>query len=88
MEAVLREYGERRFRSAQLSRVGAADACLGLGELEQAVDSARTAIPMARSPTSSRLVGRIRKLSDRLEPYSATIQVREFRAYLDRVLVS
>ncbi|MFI6453459.1 helix-turn-helix domain-containing protein [Streptosporangium amethystogenes] len=88
VEAVLREYGERRFRSAQLSRVSAVDAYLGLGELEQAIDSVRTAIPMARSLTSPRLVGRIQKFSDRLEPYSATIQVREFRAYLDRELVS
>ncbi|MGW0587829.1 hypothetical protein [Streptosporangium sp. NPDC002607] len=66
----------------QLSRVSAADAYLRLGELEQAIDSARTAIPMARSLTSPRLVGRIRKFSDRLEPYSTTIQVREFRACL------
>lgn len=88
VEAVLREYGERRFRSAQLSRVSAADAYLGLGEIEQAVETVRTAIPMARSLASPRLVGRIRKFSDRLEPYATTIQVKEFRAYLNSELTT
>ncbi|MEU4831729.1 helix-turn-helix transcriptional regulator [Streptosporangium sp. NPDC023615] len=87
-ETALREYDERRSRSAQLSRVSAAEAYLGMGELERAVDSVRATIPMARSLTSSRLVGRIRTFSDRLEPYGTAVQVREFRAYLDGELVS
>ncbi|MFB9677090.1 helix-turn-helix domain-containing protein [Streptosporangium vulgare] len=87
-EAVLREYDQRRTRSAQLSRMSAAEAYLGMGELEQAVDSARATIPTARSLTSSRLVERIRKFSDRLEPYGTTVQVREFRSYLDSELAS
>lgn len=85
-EAVLREYDERRTRSAQLSRVSAAEAYLGLGELERAVDSARAAVPMARSLTSPRLVGRIRRFAGRLDPYGTTVQVREFRSFLDAEL--
>ncbi|GAT68500.1 transcriptional regulator [Planomonospora sphaerica] len=87
-EAALREYDERRLRSAQLNRVNLAEAHLGMGEVEQAVDSARAAVPMARSLTSTRLVGRIRKFSDRLKPYGTVVQVKEFRAHLAEELVS
>ncbi|MFC4536238.1 helix-turn-helix domain-containing protein [Sphaerisporangium dianthi] len=87
-EATLSAFGERRIRSAQLARVNAAEAYLGMGEVDQAVDVARTAISSARSLTSARLVERIRRFSDRLEPYGATVQVKEFRAYLDGELVS
>jgi len=85
-ELAVREFTGKRPRSAQLNRVNAADAYLNMGEVEQAVDSARAAIPMARSLTSPRSVERIRKFSTRLESYD-TIQVREFRAYLDSELV-
>ena len=86
-ESAVREFTEKRPRSAQLNRMSAAEAYLGMGELEQAVDSARAAIPMAKSLTSARSVERIRKFAKRLEPYD-TIQVREFRAYLDSELAS
>jgi hypothetical protein len=43
---------------------------------------------MARSLTSVRSVERIHKFSDRLEPYATTIQVKEFRAYLNSELAS
>ncbi|WP_147268930.1 helix-turn-helix domain-containing protein [Sphaerisporangium album] len=84
----VREFLERRPRSAQINRMNAADAYLGMGEVEQAIDSARAAIPMARSLTSVRSVERVRKFSDRLEPYAATIHVKEFRAYLNSELAS
>ncbi|MEV7969013.1 helix-turn-helix domain-containing protein [Sphaerisporangium sp. NPDC088356] len=84
----VREFLVRRPRSAQINRMNAADAYLGMGEVEQAVDSARAAIPMARSLTSVRSVERIRKFSERLEPYAATVQVKEFRAHLDSELAS
>jgi transcriptional regulator with XRE-family HTH domain len=87
-ELAVREFTESRPRSAQLNRVNAADAYLDMGELEQAVDSVRAAIPMARSLTSVRSVERIRKFSDRLEPYGTTVQAREFRAYLNSELAS
>ncbi|GAA0834887.1 hypothetical protein GCM10009525_40390 [Streptosporangium amethystogenes subsp. fukuiense] len=86
-EPAVREFAGKRPHSAQLNRVNAADAYLSMGEVEQAVDSARVAIPMGRSLTSTRSIERVRKFSERLEPYD-TIQVREFRAYLDRELVS
>ncbi len=84
----VREFEQRRPRSAQINRMNAADAYLGMGEVEQAVESARAAIPMARSLTSVRSVERIRKFSDRLEPYATTIQVKEFRSYLNSQLAS
>ncbi|WP_405149829.1 helix-turn-helix domain-containing protein [Sphaerisporangium sp. NBC_01403] len=87
-ESAVREFATKRPRSAQLNRVNAAEAYLGMGEVEQAVESARPAIPMARSLTSVRSVERIRKFSDRLEPYAETIQVKEFRAYLNSQLAS
>ncbi|MEV7008946.1 helix-turn-helix transcriptional regulator [Streptosporangium sp. NPDC051022] len=87
-ESAVREFTTKRPRSAQLNRVNAAEAYLGMGEVEQAVDAARAAIPMARSLTSARSVERLRKFSARLEPYGTTIQVREFRAYLDGELAS
>ncbi|WSA14036.1 hypothetical protein OHB15_30615 [Streptosporangium subroseum] len=87
-ELAVRAFAKKRPRSAQLNQVNAAEAYLGMGEVEQAVNSARAAIPMARSLTSVRSVERIRKFSDRLEPYGTTVQVREFRAYLDSELAS
>ncbi|GAA4200524.1 hypothetical protein GCM10022252_53870 [Streptosporangium oxazolinicum] len=87
-ESAIRAFMEKRPRSAQINRMNAAEAYIGMGEVEQAVESARAAIPMARSLTSVRSVERIRKFSDRLEPYETTVQVREFRAYLDSELAS
>ncbi|GGK89251.1 hypothetical protein Sme01_49520 [Sphaerisporangium melleum] len=87
-ESAVRDFAEKRPRSAQLNRINAAEAYLSMGEVEQAVDSARAAIPLASSLTSVRSVERIRTFSDRLEPYAATIQVKEFRAHLNAELTS
>ncbi|MFB9249325.1 helix-turn-helix domain-containing protein [Sphaerisporangium melleum] len=87
-ESAVREFIGKRPRAAQLNKMSAAEAYLGMGEVEQAVDSARAAIPLASSLTSVRSVERIRKFSDRLEPYAATVQVKEFRAYLNAELAS
>ncbi|MGW4643563.1 helix-turn-helix domain-containing protein [Sphaerisporangium sp. NPDC004334] len=81
-ELAVREFAEARPRSAQLNRVNAADAYLSMGEVERAVDMARTAIPAARSLTSVRAVERVRRFSDRLTPYADTVHVKEFRAHL------
>lgn len=88
-ESAVRELSAtQRFRSAQLNRMNVAEAYLGMGEVEQAVDAARAAVPMARSLTSARSVQRLKKFSAGLEPYGTTVQVREFRAHLDGELVS
>ncbi|MFF5205381.1 helix-turn-helix domain-containing protein [Streptosporangium sp. NPDC000396] len=87
-ELAVREFTAKRPRAAQINQVSVAEAYLGMGEVEQAVDSARAAVPMTRSLTSVRSVERIRKFSARLEPYGTTVQVREFRAYLDAELAS
>ncbi|GAA3509228.1 transcriptional regulator with XRE-family HTH domain/tetratricopeptide (TPR) repeat protein [Streptosporangium album] len=87
-ELAVRELTTKRPRAAQINQVSVAEAYLGMGEVEQAVDSARAAVPMARSLTSARSVERIRKFSARLEPYGTTVQVREFRAYLDSEFAS
>ncbi len=87
-ELAVHAFVGKRPRAAQLNQVNAAEAYLGMGEVEQAVDAARAAIPMARSLTSARSVDRLRKFSAKLEPYGTTIQVREFRAYLDGELAS
>ncbi len=87
-ELAVREFTQDRPRSAQLNLVNAAEAYLDMGEVEQAIDSARKAIPGARSLTSVRAVERVRKFSDRLEPYATTVQVKEFRAHLADQLAS
>ncbi|GII81167.1 hypothetical protein Sru01_61490 [Sphaerisporangium rufum] len=86
--AAIRAFAEKRPRSAQINWMNAADAYLGMGEVEQAVETARAAVPLAGSLTSARSVERVRKFADRLEPYAATVQVREFRAYLNAELAS
>ena len=87
-ERVTRDFALSRPRSAQLNQLAAANAYLGKGEMEQAVDRVRAAVPIAGSFASTRLVESIRQFDKRLKPYENTIQVREFRAYLDRQLVS
>ncbi|MEV6984690.1 helix-turn-helix transcriptional regulator [Sphaerisporangium sp. NPDC051017] len=87
-EAVLKEYTERRNRSAQLSRVSAAEAYLGMGELEQALDSAGKSLSMAKTLTSSRSLERLYRFDKHLTPYANTIHVREFRAHLTQTLTA
>jgi hypothetical protein len=87
-ERVTRDFALSRPRSAQLNQLAAANAYLGKGEVEQAVDRVRAAVPLADSLASTRLVESIRQFDKRLRPYENTIQVREFRAYLDQRLAS
>lgn len=87
-ERCLAVYTERRFRTAQFTYVSAAEAYLGMGELEQAVESARTAIPMARRLTSARAIERLRVFADRLTPYEDSVCVREFRDQLNERLAA
>ncbi|WP_239137822.1 hypothetical protein [Sphaerisporangium rufum] len=75
-------------RALQLARVNAAEAYLGLGEVDQAVEIVRSATSAAGSLSSTRLAERIHGFVRRLEPYAATVQVKEFRAYLAAALAS
>ncbi|MFC7380645.1 helix-turn-helix transcriptional regulator [Sphaerisporangium rhizosphaerae] len=81
-EAAVTAFHDRLPRSAQFNRVHAADAYLGMKELEQALDSARAAIPMAKALSSARSVEFIQAFADRLEPHGTTVAVREFRDHL------
>ncbi|MGW4638425.1 helix-turn-helix domain-containing protein [Sphaerisporangium sp. NPDC004334] len=81
-ETALRDYNERHPRAMQFTRVNAAEAYLGMRELEQALDTAKAAVPAARSLTSVRLVKRLREFAGQLEPYGDTMAVREFRDHL------
>ncbi|WP_248961170.1 helix-turn-helix transcriptional regulator [Sphaerisporangium perillae] len=81
-EAAVNEFRERLPRSAQFNRVHAADAYLRMSELEQALDSARAAIPMAKALSSARSIEFIQAFADRLEPYGKSVAVREFRDHL------
>lgn len=53
-EAAMRAFQERLPRSAQFNQVHAAEAYLGLGELDHALDFARAAIPMRHSAPPAR----------------------------------
>ncbi|GAA3813240.1 hypothetical protein GCM10022226_37440 [Sphaerisporangium flaviroseum] len=87
-EAAVSEFRERLPRSAQFNRIHAADAYLGMGELEQALDSAGTAIPMAKALSSARSIEFIQAFAARLEPYGTTVAVREFRDRLHAELAA
>jgi hypothetical protein len=79
---------DRRPRSAQINRVSAAEAYLGMGELEHALDTARAAIPMTQTLTSARSVERLRRFAGRLEPYGGSVMIREFRDHLNSELAA
>ncbi|MEV8638242.1 helix-turn-helix domain-containing protein [Streptosporangium sp. NPDC051023] len=87
-ETAVGDYGERFPRAVQFTQVNAAEAYLGMGELEQALHSARTAIPRTKALASSRLVERLRQFSDRLEPYGGSVMIRKFRDHLNSELVA
>jgi tetratricopeptide (TPR) repeat protein len=87
-ETAIHGYGERFSRAVQLSQVNAAEAYLGMGELEQALDSARAAIPMTKALTSARSVERLQKFAGQLEPYGDSVMVREFRDHLNHELAA
>ena len=83
LEHSIRAFATYRPRSSHLNRVNVAETYLSKGELEQALDHARAATTGATALTSPRLIGHVKRFDKRLKPYENTIQVREFRAYLD-----
>jgi len=87
-EAAVTAFSERLPRSAQLNRVHAAEAYLGMGELEQAIDVARATIPAAKALTSTRSVELIQRFADQLGPYKGSIMVREFHDHLKHALAA
>ncbi|MGC5010172.1 helix-turn-helix transcriptional regulator [Streptosporangium sp. DT93] len=86
--AAVAEFGNRFPRSAQRNRLHTAEAYLGMGELEQALDAARAAIPATKALTSARSVDLIRQFAGRLEPYRSSVMVREFRDHLNHELAA
>lgn len=69
-------------RSAQFNRMHAAESYLAIGELDQALHTARPAVPLARSLTSSRAVDYVERFTTQLEPHRDRIAVREFRDHV------
>ncbi|RBQ18614.1 hypothetical protein DP939_19185 [Spongiactinospora rosea] len=88
LEGILPAYDQARSRSAQLTRISAAEAYLGMGELDHAIDSARTAVPATKTLSSTRLRDRLTHFATTLHPHATTIHVREFHAYLHEELAS
>ncbi|MEU8265811.1 helix-turn-helix transcriptional regulator [Sphaerisporangium sp. NPDC049002] len=87
-EAAVAEFRVRLPRSAQINRVHAAEAYLRMGELEQALETVRPAIPATKALTSRRTVDFIRRFDQELDPYGHTMAVREFRDYMKQELVT
>ncbi|MEU0481350.1 hypothetical protein ABZ260_19455 [Streptosporangium sp. NPDC006013] len=87
-EAAVTEYRERIPRTAQFNQIHAAEEYLGMGELEQAIDMARAAIPMTKALTSARATELAQKFADELDPYSSSIMVRQFRDQLHTELAA
>ncbi|WP_177245554.1 helix-turn-helix domain-containing protein [Streptosporangium canum] len=87
-EAAVTEFSERLPRSVQFNQVHAAEAYLGMGELEQALGTARAAIPVTKALTSARSVDLLQRFSGQLEPYGDTVAVREFRDHLNSELIA
>jgi tetratricopeptide (TPR) repeat protein len=81
-EQAVRDLGTRFSRAVQFNFVHKATAQLGLGELEEALDSARAAVPMANALTSRRSVEMVKAFDKKLAPYSGERQVRDWRDYL------
>ncbi|SDH33631.1 Transcriptional regulator, contains XRE-family HTH domain [Sinosporangium album] len=73
-------------RAVQLGRVDAANAHLAMGDLDQAVATARATVPAAKTLASSRTAQLIRRFANRLEPYGTSPHVREFRDHLKAAL--
>jgi hypothetical protein len=69
-------------------QVNAAEAYLGIGELEQGITRARAAIPAIKALTSPRLVERLRQFAGQLEPYRGSMMVRGFRDHLNHELAA
>jgi transcriptional regulator with XRE-family HTH domain len=84
----VRAFAAHRPRTAEINRVNAARAYLGKGELEQALDQARTAVAGAATLSSPRLLEHVKRFDKRLKPYESTVQVREFRAHLHHELAA
>ncbi|MEV4379655.1 hypothetical protein [Streptosporangium sp. NPDC049644] len=59
-----------------------------MGELEQAIDMARAAIPMTKALISARAAELTQKFADELDPYSGSIMVRQFRDQLHSELAA
>ncbi|GII75731.1 hypothetical protein Sru01_07130 [Sphaerisporangium rufum] len=88
-EAAVAAFQDRGLsRSAQINRTLAANSYLKLGEVEQALEVARPAIPAAKALASPRTVDFVKKFDENLTPYAGTVAVREFREHLRAELVA
>ncbi|MCG5218073.1 hypothetical protein [Streptosporangium sp. KLBMP 9127] len=80
-------FGADHPRSVQLTHISAAKSQLAMGELEQALDSARAAARGAKELTSTRAITFVRDFHIQLQPHRANRLVKEFDRYLETELV-
>ena len=81
-EQAVRDLGADFPRAIQFNTVHAATAQLGLHELDQALASAKKAVPMANTLTSRRTVELVKKFDKKLDPHAEEPRVRDWRDYL------
>ncbi|MCG5218140.1 helix-turn-helix domain-containing protein [Streptosporangium sp. KLBMP 9127] len=79
-------FGADHTRSVQLTHISAAKSQLAMGELEQALDSARAAARGAKELTSTRAITFVRDFHIQLQPHRANRLVKEFDTYLETEL--
>ena len=81
-EQAVRDLGAGFPRAIQFNTVHAATARLGLNELDQALISAKKAVPMANTLTSRRTVELVKAFDKKLDPHAEEPRVRDWRDYL------
>lgn len=81
-DIALAGFGTGQPRSAQFNQIHRAQALLGMNEVEEAINSARRAVPMASALTSARSVALVSEFDRELTPHTAEPSVREWREYL------
>ncbi|GII96368.1 helix-turn-helix domain-containing protein [Sinosporangium siamense] len=81
-ERAMRSFGNPYSRSVQLTRLSAADSYLGMGDLDQAVDTARQAISGLKELTSTRAGNRALGFAKRLKADFPGSQANEFGDYV------
>ncbi|WP_329242989.1 helix-turn-helix domain-containing protein [Actinoallomurus sp. NBC_01490] len=81
-EQAVRDLGASFPRAIQFNTVHAATAQLGLNELDQALASAKKAVPMANTLTSRRTIELVKAFDNKLDSHADEPRVRDWRDYL------
>jgi tetratricopeptide (TPR) repeat protein len=81
-DQALRGFGTAFPRSTQFNKIHRAQAAWGLGQLDQALSLAGSAIPAAKTLTSSRTIQLVRAFDAELAPRATDPKVRQWRDFL------